>query len=199
MAIVSTLKKLARRLYDRDEAFLRKLRKQGAKIGTNVQIVDRFRFLYEPWYADLIELKDGVVISAGVRFVQHDSSYSNIVGDLPVKFGRIVVGTNSYVGVNSIILPGVTIGDHSLVGAGSVVNRDIPSNSIAVGNPARVIGSVTDGVERFKADANKRDNGNLWFLDFGGSYSQLKSRYGKKTTDVILRKYQQYRSNRDLR
>lgn len=52
-----------------------------------------------------------------------------------------VIGANCFIGAHSIILPGVTIGDGSIVAAGSVVNRDVPANSIVAGNPAKVIRS----------------------------------------------------------
>lgn len=51
----------------------------------------------------------------------------------------ITVGNNVWIGGNATVLPGVTIGDNVVIGAGSVVNKDIPSNSVAVGNPCKVI------------------------------------------------------------
>lgn len=51
----------------------------------------------------------------------------------------VTIGNSVWIGGNSTILPGVTIGDNCVIGAGSVVTHDIPSNSVAVGNPARVI------------------------------------------------------------
>ena len=56
----------------------------------------------------------------------------------------IWVGNNVWIGANVSILPGVTIGDNTIIGAGSVVNKDIPSNVIAVGNPCRVMRSITE-------------------------------------------------------
>jgi len=62
-----------------------------------------------------------------------------------LEFGKpITIGDHVWVGGGSIINPGVTIGDNSIIGAGSVVTRDIPPNSIAVGNPCRVIREITD-------------------------------------------------------
>lgn len=52
---------------------------------------------------------------------------------------EVKIGSNVFVGAGSIILPGVTIGDRVVIGAGSVVTKDIPDNSVAVGNPAKVI------------------------------------------------------------
>lgn len=54
----------------------------------------------------------------------------------------IKVGNNVWIGGNVVVLPGVTIGDNVVIGAGSVVNKDIPSNSVAVGNPCKVIKSL---------------------------------------------------------
>ena len=51
----------------------------------------------------------------------------------------IVIGANVWLGGGVIVCPGVTIGDNSVIGAGSVVTKDIPAHSLAVGNPARVI------------------------------------------------------------
>ena len=51
----------------------------------------------------------------------------------------ITIGNNVWIGGNAIVLPGVTIGDNSIIGAGSVVTKDIPANVVAVGNPCRVI------------------------------------------------------------
>lgn len=56
----------------------------------------------------------------------------------------ISVGNNVWIGANVSVLPGVTIGDNTIIGAGSVVNKDIPSNVIAVGNPCKVIRNVTE-------------------------------------------------------
>lgn len=58
---------------------------------------------------------------------------------LPIK-----VGNNVWIGGHVSVLPGVTIGDNTIIGAGSVVNRNVPSNVIAAGNPCRVIRQITD-------------------------------------------------------
>lgn len=50
--------------------------------------------------------------------------------------------------MNAIILPGVTIGENCVIGAGSIVTKDIPANSVAVGNPARVISSISEYAEK---------------------------------------------------
>ncbi len=60
------------------------------------------------------------------------------------KFGTIEIGDNVNIGWNTIIMPNVKIGSNVVVGAGAIVTKDIPSNSIAAGIPARVIGSVEE-------------------------------------------------------
>lgn len=193
-SLTALLKKIGRRYYDGNEAFNNMLRKQGAKIGKNVQIVDRKNFLYEPWYADLITLNDEVVVSAGVRFVNHDSSYANVAGDLPTKYGKIVIGKKSYIGVNSVILPGVKIGENCLIGAGSIVNKNIPSNTVAAGNPIKIIYTIEEGVKKYK-QRTKKTNDLIGYIDLGGSYSQMLEKYGRATTDHILSKYKEYIRN----
>jgi acetyltransferase-like isoleucine patch superfamily enzyme len=57
-----------------------------------------------------------------------------------IEFGKeVIIGDNVWIGGNATILPGTTIGDNCVIGAGSVVTKSIPHNSLAVGNPARVI------------------------------------------------------------
>ena len=57
-----------------------------------------------------------------------------------LEFGRPVrIGRDVWIGGGAIILPGVTIGDRAVIGAGSVVTKDIPPNTVAVGNPCRVV------------------------------------------------------------
>ena len=59
----------------------------------------------------------------------------------------ITVGDNVWFGANVSVLPGVTIGDNCVIGAGSVVNKDIPANSLAVGNPCKVIRTIANGTD----------------------------------------------------
>ncbi|MBS7577639.1 MULTISPECIES: sugar O-acetyltransferase [unclassified Enterococcus] len=56
----------------------------------------------------------------------------------------ITIGKNCWLGAGVIVLPGVSIGDHSIIGAGSVVTRDIPANKVAFGNPCRVVRDISD-------------------------------------------------------
>ncbi len=62
-------------------------------------------------------------------------------------FGETIIGDNVFIGVNSVIMPGAKIGDNSIIGALSFVRGEIPEGSIAVGNPAKVIGKTMDHVK----------------------------------------------------
>lgn len=98
-------------------------------------------------YLDLvepIELKENSTISARVAILTHEDAGPN--NDLrkkyPRKTGKVIVGNNSWVGVSSTILCGVNIGDHSIIGASSLVIEDISSFSVAGGVPAKVIKKI---------------------------------------------------------
>lgn len=71
-----------------------------------------------------------------------DSNYHEIDEGSGVKTKAITIGDNVWISRNSIILPGVEIGDHSVVGAGSVVTKSVPARTLVAGNPARVIREI---------------------------------------------------------
>ena len=108
----------------------------------------------EPW---LITIGDNVFITSGVRFVTHDGGtllFRDRVPDLEIT-KPIVLGDNVYIGVGTIIMPGVTIGNNVVIGAGSVVTKDIPDNSVAAGVPARVIKSTEEYFEKLQRESIK--------------------------------------------
>ena len=109
---------------------------RGTKIGRHVDIATGV-FL-EDFYPELITIKDNVDIGPAVIIVTHDSS-GKCVSFRDVTWTKpVVIENNVYIGAGSIILPGVRIGDHSIIGAGSVVTRDIPPGCVAYGSPAQV-------------------------------------------------------------
>ena len=121
------------------------LRKLGASVGNNVFIGEYVRVDLN--HADLITIEDGVHIAADVRLLCHKkdlSKYSigDVYGQQPYKYGKIHLCKNCAVGTGSLVMPGVTIGEGSIVGAGSLVTKDIPAWTIAVGRPAKVIKEI---------------------------------------------------------
>ncbi|HPD76479.1 MAG TPA: acyltransferase [Methanoregulaceae archaeon] len=91
-----------------------------------------------------LEIGDFCCISAGTHIMTHDSvDWCLSGGTVAMEHSPVKIGKNCYIGPQCVINRGVTIGDHSVIGAKSFVNRDIPPFSIAYGVPARVIGEIT--------------------------------------------------------
>ena len=65
-------------------------------------------------------------------------------------FGKVVIGDYVYIGAEALIMPGVTIGDHALIAAGSVVTKSVPSGIVVAGNPARPICTIEEFYARNK-------------------------------------------------
>jgi maltose O-acetyltransferase len=122
-------------------------RSRGAVIGENVHIGPDCRL--DPSTAYLVTIGDDVVFAPAVQLLAHDASLWRRIGYTKLKHTR--VGSHVFVGANTLILPGVTIGDDVVIGAGSVVTRDIPSNSLAYGNPATVRMNLTEYEAREKS------------------------------------------------
>lgn len=119
------------------ELKIRLLRSTGMKIGQDCSI-NTNNFSTEPF---LIEIGNHVAIATGTHFVTHDGAAWVIRQEFPEVdvFGEIKVGDNTFIGSNSLILPGTRIGRNCVIGAGSVVRGVIPDDSVAIGNPAKII------------------------------------------------------------
>lgn len=87
-----------------------------------------------------INAKNGVIIEDFVQIGSHCSIYS--ISTIDNKEGEVVLKKNCKIGGHSVVMPGVTIGANSIIGAFSFVNQDIPDNVIAAGVPAKVIKST---------------------------------------------------------
>lgn len=90
-------------------------------------------------YPEEIHIGKGSLIASSATILCHEHvKREENAFSLPLK-ARVTIGKRCFIGVSSIILPGVTVGDDCVVGAGAVVTKNIPAGSIAVGNPARVL------------------------------------------------------------
>jgi len=136
-----------------NESRVRYLRDAGARIGENVNLGSIDMIGTEPW---LVSIGNNVYFSGnGTILLTHDGGipYTYRMGIAPKRydsFGRISIGNNCFIGINSIILKGVTIGDNCVIGAGSIVTKDVPSGSVACGIPAKVIKTTVEYFEQSK-------------------------------------------------
>lgn len=109
--------------------------KRGMKVGKNFNRQSGTRL--DPENCWLIEIGDNVIMSNKVQLIAHDFSIMHHTGY--VRFGRIRIGNRVFIGANSTILMNVHVGDDVIIGAGSLVNKDVPDGSVVAGVPARVI------------------------------------------------------------
>lgn len=127
-------------------------RKLLADYGMNI-VQDGFYIdpsaYFDQYDYNLIEIGREVTISRDVLFLTHDFSITkglHAIGENHNGYivKSIVVGNNCFIGARALLMPGTTIGDNTIIGAGAVVKGNIPRNSIVVGNPSKVIGSIED-------------------------------------------------------
>ena len=133
---------------------VRYAKKIGVHMGEDVHIYGSAYKMFgtEPW---AITLGNHIHITDEVRFINHDGGtllFRNQVPDLEIT-KRIDVGDSVYIGVRALIMPGVHIGNRVIIGAGAVVTKDIPDNSVAVGVPARVIKTADEYFEKTQKES----------------------------------------------
>jgi acetyltransferase-like isoleucine patch superfamily enzyme len=129
--------------------WLRRLRNKGLEVGADCRIFGFPSFGSEPY---LVSIGNHVTVSAGVVFLTHDGG-TWVFRSRPefasvIRYGRIRVKDNCFIGARAIVLPNVTIGPNSVVGAGAVVTQDVPPDTVVAGVPARVITSLDEYAKR---------------------------------------------------
>jgi maltose O-acetyltransferase len=119
---------------------------RGLKVGKNFSIEPGSTLDYAHCW--LIEIGDNVTLAPKVMVLSHDASTKRALDY--AKIGRVKIGDNVFIGADTIILPNISIGNNVVIGAGSVVNKNIPDGCIAVGNPAKVIGTTSEYMDKNK-------------------------------------------------
>lgn len=122
----------------------------GLTVGKNFSRQEKV--LIDQSHCWLIDIGNNVTLAPRVHILAHDASTKFALGY--TRIGLVNIGNNVFVGASTTILPNVNIGDNVVIGAGSVVSRDIPSNSVAVGNPAKVICSYDEYISKKKSEMN---------------------------------------------
>lgn len=133
------------------------LKKKGifGGIGENCNVMNRT----VPLYARLIKLGNNVRLASKVTFVTHDVTHVMLNANPTLngekfneKIGCIEIQDNVFVGAGTTILYGVRIGSNVIIGAGSLINKDVPSNVVVAGVPARIIGSFDDYIAKRRSE-----------------------------------------------
>ncbi len=152
------IKKISRR-----EMQLNYWRKIGMHIGEECYIFSNKIETPEPY---LITLGNHVTIAPEVMFATHDASANFYLENVSDIYGRIIIGDYCFIGMGSIVLPGVTIANHCIIAAGSVVTKSfIDPGKVIAGNPAKVIGSI---------DSLKEKNKHRKLMTWGMSFKEKK-------------------------
>lgn len=121
------------------------MKKVGCHVGKGCFIGDSVKI--DTGHSDMITLEDSVSIAGGTRLLCHQRDFSHyFVGSDYMKLGYtvkpIVLKKGCLIGMESFVLPGVTVGEGAIVGAGSLVTKDIPAWTVATGRPARVVREI---------------------------------------------------------
>jgi carbonic anhydrase/acetyltransferase-like protein (isoleucine patch superfamily) len=174
------IKKILRKLLYGNHADSRTLIRHLQKIGVSIDLSSTFfdapHTHIDEQYPFLISIGRNVNISSGCSFYCHDYSWSVIkakYGNLFGASGKITIDDNVFLGANCIILRNVSIGKNSIVGSGSVVVNDIPSEEIWAGNPAHFICKLSDFYQKRKAV--QLDEAYNLFLSYYCRYKALPS------------------------
>lgn len=126
---------------------LDKLIKRGLKVGKNFHRMGGV--IIDPSHCYHITIGDDVTLAPRVHILAHDASTRMFLGK--TRAANVVIGNEVFVGAGSIIMPGVHIGNRVIIGAGSIVTKDILNNSVAVGNPAKVVCGIDEYLEKEKS------------------------------------------------
>lgn len=135
---------------------LNRYKKNGAQISDDLRLTGELTIGSEPY---LVSIGKNVTISGRVTIHTHDGGswvfrknpkYKNLI-----RFGRVTINDNCFIGYGSTIMPGVTIGPNSVIGAGSVVTKDVPQNMVYAGIPAKPIYSTDEYLKRLISDVPK--------------------------------------------
>ncbi|MBR1413906.1 MAG: acyltransferase [Bacilli bacterium] len=122
-------------------------KKKGITIGDNFRIFDPDNTIIDIQNPKLIKIGNNVMITRGVIILTHDYSWavlSSVYDRMYGNVGRVSIGNNVFIGMNSIVLKNTCIGDNVIIGAGSIVSGNIESNSVYCGNPAKKIMSLDE-------------------------------------------------------
>lgn len=128
---------------------------KGAKIGADCNICAHTLIEGDVVIGDRVTVKSGVQIWDGSVigddvFIGPNATFSNDLyprsKKYPTQFNGVIIKNGASIGANATLLPGITIGEKSMVGAGAVVTKDVPSRALVIGNPAKIVRYLDDSI-----------------------------------------------------
>lgn len=146
--VIRKIKKLWYVYTGNDDAFLelkiQQFKEAGGVCGEN------FKFYCDmPGEPYFVNIGNDVTIAAGTVLLTHDNSVIKCDLDATDYFGRVTIGDSCFIGMHSILMPGVELGDHTIVGAGSVVTKSFPEGNVVIaGNPAHPLCTLEEFREK---------------------------------------------------
>ena len=133
------------------QSYVQYLRSLGVAVGERTTIYEPSSVCIDVTRPFLLTIGDDVKITRGVTILTHGYDWSVLAGTRDVVLGSsgaVTIGNNVFIGMNATILKGVTIGDNTIVAAGSLVTKDAPGDCVIVGSPARVVCSLDEYYEK---------------------------------------------------
>lgn len=128
--------------------------------GTHIYVGDNFYANYNCMIIDVAKVTIGKNVMFGPNVAVYTAGHPihPAARNTQYEYGiPVTIGDNVWIGGNTVVNPGVTIGDNVVIGAGSVVTKDIPANTVAVGNPCRVIKEITEEDKQYYYKKQKFD------------------------------------------
>lgn len=152
--MIKYLRKLVLKEKSSSEEYIKYLRNIGMTIGNRVTFFQPNQTTVDIQYPWMISIGDDVQITKGVIILTHGYDWSvtkKCKNHLLGNSGPVLIGSNVFIGMNTIILPNVSIGNNVIIGAGSVITHNIPDNCVAAGNPCKVIYDIDTYYEKLKS------------------------------------------------
>lgn len=156
MSLFDTIKKYYHQR--NSDAYISYLKSKGVKIGNNCIFRAPNSVRIDVSRPSLVTIGDNVDMNKNFQIMTHDWAcmvFRAKFNDFVNSSGAVSIGSNVYFGTNVVILKGVSIGDNCVIGAGSIVSKDIPANSVAVGIPCKVICGIEEYYNKRKSVALK--------------------------------------------
>lgn len=165
------------------ERYIKYLRKKGMVIGEGCTIFSPHSVYIDetrPW---MISIGNNVQITRGTTILTHGYDWSvlkGVYGEVLGSCGKVSIGDNVFIGMQSTILKGCHVGNNVIIGANSLINRDIPDNCVAAGNPCKLIMSLEEYHEKRKTMQVKEARELI---------TLYRERYGKEPDEDVLREF----------